>query len=131
MPDLSQLTNLIKTMPAYRHLLDELKGRGDKAVVTLDAARPYLVAALYRDLRLPVLVVTAQPENAKKVHEQLLSWCPGGEVMLFPEPDVLPYERLVSDTTTEMERLQALVVLAYYNSGETDTAPPLVVASVA
>jgi transcription-repair coupling factor (superfamily II helicase) len=99
-------------------------------VVALDAARPYLIAALHRNLRLPLLVVTAQPENAKKLHEQLLSWCPGGDVILFPEPDVLPYERLASDTTTEMERIQVLSALAG-GSKEPDAAPPLVVASAA
>jgi transcription-repair coupling factor (superfamily II helicase) len=131
MPDLSLLLTLIEDMPAYRILLGALKGRGDKAVVMLDAARPYLIDTLYRDLRLPLLVVTAQPENAKKLHEQLLSWCPGGEVKLFPEPDVLPYERLVSDTTTEIERIQVLSALAACGSGGTGSAPPLVVASAA
>jgi transcription-repair coupling factor (superfamily II helicase) len=130
MPDLSQLLTLIKDTPAYRRLLEGFKGQGNKAVVALDAARPYLIAALHRDLRLPLLVVTAQPENAKKLHEQLLSWSAGGEVMLFPEPDVLPYERLASDTTTEMERIQVLSALAG-GAKEPDAAPPLVVASAA
>ncbi|MGD0794336.1 MAG: transcription-repair coupling factor [Dehalococcoidales bacterium] len=131
MPDLSLLLTLIEDMPAYRILLEALKGRGNKAVVMLDAARPYLIATLYRDLRLPLLVVTAQPENAKKLHEQLLNWCPGEGIKLFPEPDVLPYERLVSDTTTEIERIQVLSALAACGSGETGSPPPLVVASAA
>ncbi len=61
MPDLSKSLTLIADMPAYRRLLEGLKGQGDKAVVVLDAAKPYLIAALYRDLHLPMLVVTAQP----------------------------------------------------------------------
>jgi transcription-repair coupling factor (superfamily II helicase) len=130
MPNLGILLTLIKDQTAYRKLLEGLKGRGDKAVVALDAARPYLIAALHNALRLPILVVTAQPENAKKLHEQLSNWHSGGEAMLFPEPDVLPYERLASDTTTELERIQVLSALANA-SKEPDAIPPLVVASAA
>ncbi len=41
--------------------------------------------------------------------------------MLFPEPDVLPYERLASDAGTEIERLRVLAALAGYDSAA-DTA---------
>jgi transcription-repair coupling factor (superfamily II helicase) len=130
MPDLSLLLKLIEAMPAYHRLMVALKGRGDKAEVVLDAARPYLIAALHQYLQVPLLVVTGQPEKAKKLHEQLQSWRPGGEVMLFPELDVLPYERLVSDTTTEVERIRVLAALAACGTGGSGKAP-LVVASAA
>ncbi len=126
MPDLSQLLNLIEQMPVYRQLLEELKGRSDSTVVVLDAAKPYLLAALYEGLQLPMLVVTAQPESCKKLQEQLLSWCPSG-VKLFPEPDALPYERLASDTATELERVQVLTSLVGCASGKSGV--PIVVAS--
>jgi transcription-repair coupling factor (superfamily II helicase) len=132
MPNLGRLLNLIGEIPAYRRLLEALQERGDKEIVALDAARPYVIAALYRDLRRPMLVITAQPENARKIHEQLLEWRPGGEeAKLFPEPDVLPYERLASDTATEMERIQVLSALAGYDPQRQGTSPPLVVASAA
>ncbi|MCK5577074.1 MAG: hypothetical protein KAI14_02050, partial [Dehalococcoidales bacterium] len=60
-PDLSQLLNLIEQLPVYRQLLKRLKQRSDSTMVVLDAAKPYLIAALYESLRLPMLVVTAQP----------------------------------------------------------------------
>ena len=65
-----------------------------------------------------MLVVTAQPENSKKLYEQLLTWCASSEVKLFPEPDALPYERIVSDTSTELERLQVLSALADINGDD-------------
>jgi transcription-repair coupling factor (superfamily II helicase) len=130
MADLSNLLTLIKDLPAFKTLLEGLNGKGDKAAVALDAARPYLIAALHREMHLPFLLVTAQPENAKKLYEQLLSWLPGGDVMLFPEPDVLPYERLVSDTTTGIERIRVLTALANV-AEEPDAPPPLVIASAA
>jgi transcription-repair coupling factor (superfamily II helicase) len=128
MPDLSKLLTLAGEMPAYRALLEGLNRQSEVNVATLNASRPYLVAALCRDVRLPVLLVTAQPESAKKLHEQLQSWIPGARPLIFPEPDVLPYERLVSDTTTEIERIRVLAALV---AGGSDTAPPLVVASAA
>ncbi len=131
MPEISRLLKLIEPLPSYRGLLEELKERSDSTLVALDAAKSYLVAALYENLKLPVLVVTAQPENAKKLHEQLVNWCRSGQVKLFPEPDVLPYERLAPDTTTEMERIQVLSALAGGASDESAVYPPLVVASAA
>ena len=123
--DLTQLLHLIEEMPAYRQLVDELKQpKGSTKAVVLNAAKPYFIAALYHRLRLPMLVVTAQPENSKKLHEQLLTWCPSTEIKLFPEPDALPYQRIASDTSTELERIQVLSALA-----NRDDRTPLTVAS--
>jgi transcription-repair coupling factor (superfamily II helicase) len=129
MPDLSLLLELIEASPAYDHLLEGLKKRAGNTVA-LDAARPYLIAALHGRGRSTMLVVTAQPEHAKKLHEQLVSWCPTGQVWLFPEPDVLPYERLTPDTATEMERIQVLSALTGGSGGYGEGAP-LVIASAA
>jgi transcription-repair coupling factor (superfamily II helicase) len=126
LPDLSQLLNLIERLPDYQQLLKGLKQRIDSAVLVLDAAKPYLIAALYESRRLPMLVVTAQPENSKKFQEQLLSWCPSSQAKLFPEPDALPYERLASDTATELERVQVLTSLV---GGASGAGAPLVVTS--
>ncbi|MBN1177007.1 MAG: transcription-repair coupling factor, partial [Dehalococcoidales bacterium] len=103
-----------------------MKTKNDSRVVALDAARPYLAAALYQNLRMPVLLVTSRPENARKLHEQLTGWCRPGLVRLFPEPDVLPYERLAPDTSTEIERIQVLSALT-----DEDIDSPLIVASAA
>jgi transcription-repair coupling factor (superfamily II helicase) len=118
-------------MPAYNRLLDELRHKDTKRIVALDAARPYLTSTLYENLQTPVLLITAQPENAKKLQEQLSNWCQSSEIFLFPEPDVLPYERVTPDTTTEIERIKVLSALAAYSQGEENAAVPLVVASAA
>jgi transcription-repair coupling factor (superfamily II helicase) len=127
-PDLGALLPEIGQLPGYNRLLQELKNKNVTSAVVLDAARPYLVAALYGQLRKTTLLVTAQPEHARKLYEQLTSWSSNGNVMLFPEPDVLPYERLTPESTTGLERIQALSALVT-GSGNGNT-PPLVVASV-
>ncbi|HJX12088.1 MAG TPA: transcription-repair coupling factor [Dehalococcoidales bacterium] len=129
MTDLSKLLEIIGNTPEYRRLLEGLRSGSDAAVSALEGAKPYLLAALYTGLRRPVLVVTAQPENARKLHEQLFSWCPSGNIRLFPEPDSLPYERLATDAATEMERLRVLSALAGWDDGGADA--PLVIASAA
>ncbi|MGD0779789.1 MAG: transcription-repair coupling factor [Dehalococcoidales bacterium] len=131
MPGLNKLINLIEPMPAYHRILDELKQKNSNTLVLLNAARPYLIASLYENLQVPMLLVTAQPENAKKLQEQLSSWCSGREIYLFPEPDVLPYERLTPDTATEIERIRVLSALVRYSQGDDNTSAPLVVASAA
>jgi len=130
--DLSRLLHLIEEMPAYCQLVGKLEQQdGSARVAVLDAAKPYFIAALYQNLRRPMMVVTAQPESGKKLYEQLLAWCDSSQVKLFPEPDALPYERIVSDNSTELERLQVLSALA--NMAGDDGAPtagsPLIVAS--
>ncbi len=128
--NLTQLLHLIEEMPAYRQLIDELKQqRGNTRVAVLDAAKSYVIAALYQSLRLPILVVTAQPENSQKLYEQLLSWCAFTQVKLFPEPDTLPYQRIASDTPTELERIQVLSSLA--NSKSIANAPLVVTSAPA
>ncbi|MFQ6122855.1 MAG: transcription-repair coupling factor, partial [Dehalococcoidales bacterium] len=127
--DLTQLLNLIEEMPLYRQLIKVLQQNGETKVMALEAAKPYFIAALYRSWRLPMLVVTAQPENGKKLYEQLSTWS-NAEVKLFPEPDALPYERIVPDATTELERVQVLSALANCDQGEPDIDALLVVASV-
>ncbi len=121
--NLIQLLPLIEGMPAYRQLVAELQEANDSPQVTvLDAAKPYLIAALYHSRRLPMLVVTAQPENCRKLYEQLLTWGVSTQVKLFPEPDALPYQRIASDTSTELERVQVLSALA---NNESVTEAPL------
>ena len=128
--DLGQLLHLVGEMPGYRRLVEELERQdGSTTVSVLDAAKPYLIAALYRELQRPVMVVTAQPENGRKLYEQLLTWCGPGGVRLFPEPDTLPYERLASDSPTEQERLEVLSALV--GDGRSRAGPPMVIASAA
>jgi len=124
--DLTKLLNLIAETPAYQRLLDELRDNASTGVIILDAAKPYLIAALYQSLRLPMMVVTAQPEKSRRLYEQLLAWSNSSQIKLLPEPDALPYERIAADASTEQERVQVLSALANING---EAGAPLIVAS--
>ncbi|MCD6299770.1 MAG: hypothetical protein J7L78_01160, partial [Dehalococcoidales bacterium] len=125
--DLTPLLHLIEEMPAFRQLTGELQQpKANTKATVLDAAKPYVIAALYHHLQLPILVITARPENSKKLYEQLLTWVNDNQVKLFPEPDALPYQRVAADTSTELERIRVLSALA---SIEPKADAPLVVTS--
>jgi len=117
-------------MPAYRQLVEELSTvKGEHKAIILDVAKPYLIAALYEELDLPFMVVTGQPEIARKLHEQLRAWCsPSAELHRLPELDFLPYDssQLSAISYQMMERLRALATLALYEKSD---KPPLVVTS--
>ena len=116
--NLSCLLTLLKDVTAYKQLMDGLStGKGEHKAVILDAAKPYLIAALYEQLNLPLTVVTAQPEGARKLHEQLRAWCsPSAGLHRLPELDLLPYEssQLPTVSYQMIDRLRTLAALALY-----------------
>jgi transcription-repair coupling factor (superfamily II helicase) len=125
--ELTRLLHLASEMPAYPQLINRLN-QPDATSTTasvLDAAKPYLIAALHKKLGLPLLLVTSQPEDAKKLYGQISAWLGPDTVNLFPEPDTLPYQGVASDTATELERIRILAATA--NRGA--TGPPLIIAS--
>jgi len=128
--NLSCLLSLITHSPAFRRLADSLAaGQGDHRASVPDVARSYLVAALHHHLNVPILLLTAQPDNARRLYEQLGAWCaPGAHLLRLPEPDFLPYDshRLSALSQQTLERLRTLSALALESHRY---GPPLVVAS--
>jgi transcription-repair coupling factor (superfamily II helicase) len=125
--NLCGLLPLLGEISAYRQLVGNLREKDPpSALGLLAAARPYLVAALQRDLGSPILWVVAQSERAKQVCEQLRSWASFPETILrFPEPDALPYERVPWAVDTIRERLAVLTVLSLRDTEQ----PPIIVVS--
>lgn len=115
--NLSCLLSLLKEVPAYRQLVGQLLSANDKhRIITLNTARPYLIAAIHQELSLPVIIITAHPEDAKKLYAQLQAWCPpSANLHRFAEFEFSPYEYFASyPANTMMERLQTLANLVSY-----------------
>ena len=125
---LEALLTLLESVPQYQGLLASLKGDGGKQrVQALSNGLSFLVASLWKDMGIPLLLLVPRPEDARRLHEQLLTWCgQDAQIMHFPETDTLPFERLVSDMATIHQRLRTLKELKDASDG-----PPLVVSSVA
>ncbi|UCG55075.1 MAG: transcription-repair coupling factor [Dehalococcoidia bacterium] len=123
---ITSLLGLAKEMPDYRWLIEELKQSDVSVGISLlNAAKPYIIAAVYKELGLPVLIITAQPHNSRDLQEQITVWA-DAQTSLFPEPCNLPYQRAITDKTTMMERIRILSLLTGAIKGD---KPPLVVVS--
>jgi transcription-repair coupling factor (superfamily II helicase) len=87
----------------------------------LNAARACVIASLYHDSNIPIIVITTQPEAVKKLYSELQAWClPSTNLHSFPELEFSPYEynSYYSNNTTR-ERLSALSALTLYNQTKT------------
>ena len=125
------------TLKGVLELLDrhpEHRGNIDASGATVrQGARSAFLASLWRRQRGPLLVITPRPDDARRLHDQLLTYLGEDQpIHLLPEPEVLPYERLAVDANTGNQRLTALAALAgagRFGASEPDVLP-LVICSV-
>jgi transcription-repair coupling factor (superfamily II helicase) len=117
---LDGLLDLVDRWERLPDLLGRLRRGESVGVAAAEGAKPYLVAALQRRLSTPILVVAARPGKARETQEQIALWSADPEsVLLFEEPDSLPYERMPSDPTATAARLAAMSALGGGRDGET------------
>jgi transcription-repair coupling factor (superfamily II helicase) len=131
------LLRLASNYPAYREIVEQLsawqRGTGAWLAPSLPvAARSFLLAALQADLRAPLLVITPRADDARHLHEQLLVWSAHAEaVLLYPDPDTLPYERTPAGDLSGWQRMAILARLSGLDVNARDAdAPHVVVSSV-
>ena len=118
--------DVLAEAPAYRRVSESIAPGENPAATAPEAAKPMVIASLWRDLQRPLLVVCPHPDDARRLVEQLEAYCDDETPLLhFAEAEVLPYERLSVEAGTVQERMRALGALRG-SSG----SPPLIVASV-
>jgi transcription-repair coupling factor (superfamily II helicase) len=100
----------LELLELYRSLREDLQsGEMPPPLGLLRAARPALLAKLARDLRRPIVVITGAVERAKALTQSLRDWSSNpDEVLSFPEPLALFYERAPWTEETIAGRLQIL-----------------------
>ena len=134
---LTGILKLLEGHPEFCERVDAAVSGQTPEVTVRQGARATFIASLTRRATAPVLVIAPRPEDARRLHDQLLSWL--GEdspVHLLPEPEVLPFERLAVDGNTSNQRLATLAALASAlcdgpGSGEGDGGmAPVVVCSI-
>ena len=127
---LHPLLSALDRHPSFRGLVDALRtpGADTQLLSAITPARAFAMAALHAALRRPMLLVVGRPSEARVYANELRAWAADPDaVLLFPETDALPYDRLPNDPDKLAERLGTLERMAGLAK---DTAPPLVVASV-
>lgn len=132
------MLSLLAGLPGYAELLAELRAGQDAAVLRqpiglVEAARPFFVAGLHHDTSpgaslppgpgtatwleagltagrgRPLLVIVPGTERAREYYDQLRAWMPDPEqVLLFPAPNHLPYQRTPWEPQILGQRLRVL-----------------------
>ena len=116
--NLSCLLPLIRNLKTYKDIVSNLSStKGTHETIVLNAARASVIASLYHDLNLPIMVITTQPEAVKKLYSELQVWClPSTNLHSFPELEFSPYEyNSYFPNNTTQERLKTLSALTQYN----------------
>ncbi len=99
------------------------QGRKLPALGLRRSARLPVLAALWRCLGKPILLVTDRLDRALTLAEELRLWSPETPRLLFPEPTPLFYENAAWGEATRRDRLAALTALAAYHIPGAPQAP--------
>ena len=122
---LNGLLALGRSLPAFDELAAGLReGRAPAAPLAIyHAARPYLVAALARQLNRPLLIITPRTNRARQWVDELRIWLPDEvPVHNFADPDALSYERIPWVAETRQRRLEALVGLLTWEASGAESS---------
>jgi transcription-repair coupling factor (superfamily II helicase) len=126
------LDSLIQTITnSSQELIQALKeGNNTPPLGLRRSARLPLLAVLYQELRLPLLLLTDRTDRALMLADELSSWIPSAAHMLFPEPTPLFYENAAWGANTRRDRLAVLTSLAAYHipGASLTSQPPLIIA---
>ncbi|HBG59175.1 MAG TPA: transcription-repair coupling factor [Anaerolineaceae bacterium] len=127
----------VRALPAYQQLVDQLKEgefeNQERFGLGLPrASRLAVLAGLYTDLQVPLVLLTNRADRALELYDELSFWLPEGNNLYFPEPNPLFYENLPWSQSTRQERLRVLTELAKYllPGAEPSATPPVIVAPI-
>ncbi len=104
------LIRLLQTAPEFTSLMDGLKRNfAEQMVYGVSASlKSYLAAALRDRTQRPCLVVTATLGQAERFREDLLTWLPDQEAVVFPPMEFLPFEVVAHSPEVVGQRLYVL-----------------------
>ena len=122
-----------------QHLLEEgdqstLKGSFCRSLGLQRSARLPILAALYKQCRCPILLLTDRADHALTLLDELSLWLPSETLLLFPEPTPLFYENAPWGETTRRDRLKVFTTLVASSIPGSDaldiagTTPPVIIA---
>ncbi|WP_342372993.1 transcription-repair coupling factor [Propioniciclava soli] len=122
--DLSELIELVASEPTLADLVDVARAGAEPTgdVTCPEPVRPLVAAALARDARRPLLVVTSTYREAEAATDALRSLLGPDDVAYFPAWETLPHERLSPRSDTVGRRLAVLRRFA----GTSELPPPRV-----
>ncbi len=131
--NISGLLELIAELPVFQELETAVQSRSAvQPLVLPTSARAAVLAQLYRNQKLPVVLLTGRVDSAGAWHQALETWLPENTNLLrFPEPTPLPYDRGPWSDRTRQGRLFVLseLIAGQHPLIPANDAPPLIVTS--
>lgn len=125
----------IGSLPEFQVVCERIEAK-DRAVFgslgLLRSARFLTAAALYQQLKRPVLYLTDRPEQALVALDEIAFWHPKSDRFHFPAPEPHFYENAAWSMSVRHDRIQTLTQLTRLllpGTGKPEV-PPLVVAPV-
>ncbi|MEW8979492.1 MAG: transcription-repair coupling factor [Symbiobacterium sp.] len=108
------LLQLLQASPEFSSLHDGLKrGLAEQMVYGVAGSlKSALAAALRRQTGRPVLVIAATLQQAVRFRDDLMTWLPAEDVVLFPPMEYLPFEVVAHSPEVVGQRLAVLERLA-------------------
>lgn len=103
---LKETINIIQKNEKYGELVEQIREVGTVSAAVGCAARPYLLTALFSDLKKPLLIITSSTEKARRLVEDLRAY--SVEVELFPELETMPYDSLSPSPASVGKRFKVL-----------------------
>ncbi|MBI3162172.1 MAG: transcription-repair coupling factor [Chloroflexi bacterium] len=128
---MKNLLDALRDILSYRNLSEGLRaGKQVRSLGLPRSARLPVLAALYADVNLPILLITDRADHALSMFDELGFWVKSPRY-LFAEPNPLFYEEAAWGVSTRRDRLQVLAVLSNYHLpfAKQPDAPPIIVAS--
>ncbi|MCA9972861.1 MAG: hypothetical protein KC425_21740, partial [Anaerolineales bacterium] len=131
--NISGILTLFAQLPAWDALRAALDARQMPPALLLPrGARAAVLARLYLERRVPLVLLTGRVDTAVSWQQALETWLPDtADLLRLPEPTPLPYDRGPWSERTRIGRLQ---VLTRFMAGQhplipADDRPPLVITS--
>ncbi|MCK4259952.1 MAG: transcription-repair coupling factor [Halanaerobiales bacterium] len=103
------LTKILHQSKNYQNIRDTLLS-GKKVYISglADSQRHFFISNLFEQSDQHLLIITHDIQEAIAIYENLIRYLNEGKVLLFPELEILPHERLVNDLSLKIQRLQVL-----------------------
>ena len=108
---LNQLPRLLAEMPEFKRIISDINKNGDTnlKIQLMSEAIPFILAGLSLFDNKTIMVLVSKPEDARVLYDQLLIWIDKKtQLILFPETENMPFERIVPDVIVGQDRLRGL-----------------------
>jgi transcription-repair coupling factor (superfamily II helicase) len=120
--NLTGLLNAFTDLPEWQAFVAEIDKKTAMLPLRLPrAARPPVLAELFRACNMPILFIAGRIDNVGKWQQSLEAWLPDdANILRYPEPTPLPFER---GPWSERSRLRRIEVLTQLMAGQHPQIP--------